>query len=93
MKVTKTIYSIIERIIGRKYQELCLEKKILQDEVNELCQKIDIERKRDENAQNNSKALVSSYNKLFDVSEKINKYNIETIEKMNQILDEKLILT
>lgn len=93
MKVTKTIYSIIERIIGRKYQELCLEKKILQDEVNEICKKIDIERKRDENAQNNSKALVSCYNKLLDVSEKINKYNIETIEKMNQILDEKLILT
>ena len=39
MKVTKTIYSIIERIIGREYQELCLEKKILQDEVNELCKK------------------------------------------------------
>ena len=27
MKVTKTIYSIIERIIEREYQELCLEKK------------------------------------------------------------------
>ena len=36
MKVTKTIYKIIERIIGREYQELCLEKRKLQNEVNEL---------------------------------------------------------
>ena len=93
MKVTKTIYSIIERIIGREYQELCLEKKILQDEVNELCKKIEIERNRDENAENNSKALISKYNKLFDVSEKINTYNIETLDKMNKILNDKLILT
>ena len=87
MKVTKTIYSIIERIIGREYQELCLEKKILQDEVNELCKKIEIERNRDENAENNSRALISKYNKLFDVSEKINTYNIETLDKMNKILN------
>src|SRR5699024_5080778 len=93
MKVTKTIYSIIERIIGREYQELCLEKKILQDEVNELCKKIEIERNRDENAENNSRALISKYNKLFDVSEKINTYNIETLDKMNKILNDKLILT
>jgi len=93
MKVTKTIYSIIERIIGIEYQELCLEKKILQDEVNELCKKINIERNRDENAENNSKSLKIKYDKLFATSEKINTYNIETLKKMNKILDEKLILT
>ena len=93
MKVTKTIYSIIERIIGREYQELCLEKRKLQKDVNELCQKIEIERNRDENAENNSKALMSKYTRLFDVSEKINTYNIETIKKMNEILEDKLILT
>lgn len=93
MKVTKTIYSIIERIIGREYQELCLEKNILQNEVNELCKKIEIERNRDENAENNSRTLISKYNKLFDVSEKVNTYNIEILEKMNKILNDKLILT
>lgn len=56
-------------------------------------QKIEIERNRDENAENNSRALISKYNKLFDVSEKINTYNIETLDKMNKILNDKLILT
>lgn len=92
MKVTKTIYSIIERIIGRDYQELLLEKRRLQSQVNELCKKIEIERKRDENADDNSKLLIEKYNKLLDVAEKINKHNIETIKKMNLVLKEKLIL-
>ena len=93
MKVTKTIYSIIERIIGREYQKLILERNKLQRTVNELCQKIDIERKKDINADNNSKTLEKEYKKLLDASEKINKYNIETIEKMNRILKDKLTLS
>lgn len=93
MKVTKAIYSIIERIVGIDYQELCLEKKKLQNDVNELCRKIDYERKRDENADNNSSLLIKKYNMLYEVSERINKYNIETIEKINEVLHDKLILT
>ena len=81
MKVTKTIYKIIERIIGREYQELYLEKRKLQNEVNELCRKIQFERERDDNAENNPKSLVDKYKRLYDVTEKINQFNIDTIKK------------
>ncbi len=92
MKVTKTIYKIIERIIGREYQELYLEKRKLQSEVNELCKKIQFERERDDNAENNSKSLIEKYKRLYEVSEKINQYNIDTIKNMNEILKNKLTL-
>lgn len=57
MKVTDTIYNIISRIVGNEYAELIMQKRRLQNEINEICKKMNLERQRDKNAEYNNKEL------------------------------------
>ena len=92
-KVTKAIELIIEKIVGKEYQELNMNKRKLQNQVNDICKKIDIERRKDENADNNSINLKNTYNQLLNVTEKINEINVDIINKMNEKLKDKLQIT
>lgn len=92
MKVTDTIYNIIGRIVGNEYADLIMQKRKLQNEINEICKKMNLERQRDKNAEYNNKELSQKYEKLFNVCELINDYNIKIMEEMNNVLGKKLNL-
>lgn len=92
LKVTRTIYNIIGKLIGEEYRELLKEKIILQSEIKNICNQMNSDRKIDKQADTNTKELSNKYEQLLDACEKINTININTLDKMNKILDKKLQL-
>lgn len=92
LKVTQTITNIIGKLVGEEYRKLLMEKLILQSDIKDMCDQMNLDRKMDEHADSNSSELASKYEKLLEVSEKINTININTLVEMNKILDKKLQL-
>lgn len=92
IKLTNTIYQIIRKVLGEDYIKLIIRKQKLQGEINDICNEMVIERKKDSNADLNTEVLIKLYNEFLEISLKINDNNIEVLNKIDKILGRKLNL-